>query len=124
MKWQLQIGQNTSIPFNRSGYMVAVKGVFVTFKANIKKPALFYIASSSCCSGDKFWIGSSPCSHVLKLCSHDRRSINASLYFEKRDLEFYSMNLAENCLFKISVIDERGMVIDCSGYCILQIEDT
>ena len=122
MKWQLQIGQDTSIPFTRSGYMVAVKGVFVTFKAN-NRPSLFYITSSSCCSGDKFWIGTSPCSHVLKLCTHDRRSLSAGLYYEKRDLEFYSMDLAENCLFKISIIDERGALIECSGYCVLQIED-
>ena len=123
MKWQLQIGQDTSIPFTRSGYMIAVKAVFVTFKRDTKKPGFFYITSSSCCSGDKFWIGTSPCSHVLKVCSHDSTSVNANLYYEKRDLEFYSTDLAENCVFKIRVMDERGMAIDCSGYCILQIED-
>ena len=122
MKWQLQIGQDTSIPLARSGYMIAVKGVFVTFKANTRPP-LFYITSSSWSSGDKFWIGTSPCSHVLKCCAHDRRSLNTNLYYEKRDLEFYTMDLAENCLFKISVMDERGGLIDCSGYCVLQIED-
>ena len=120
--WQVKLGAITPAPFVRARYHVAVKAILCKFAEN-QIPSVFHVITKPKCEDGKFWIGSSPCGNILKTFINDVGKKTVGFYFHPREYEYITLNFLENWSLQIIVIDEDGKSIECSGYCIMKIEE-
>ena len=121
IRWQVDIGNPIPIPFPRGVYNVCVTGLVVTKADPI--PKIVYIVSRPSCEGTKLWIGGSSKIPALKCFINNVVDGVFSKKIERSDVEYFIVNFMEWSNFTIQLINEKGVKIRCSGYCILELHE-
>lgn len=118
-RWQITIGKDLMIPFERGVYGIGIRAICLDLKnTDSVRPKIVHIFVNSPSTGARLWLDEKSCGFCLRTLVMGESGGLKSV-FGGGDIEIHNLDLRSSYKLCISAVDEHGATLDVSGYCII-----
>ncbi len=124
VKWQIPIGEDVLVPFERKIYSVGLLSIVLFNREPTKTAELLHICLQPHPTESDLWLNDSRVLYSVRSFGVGKGRKDIALNWCGSDIEYYKMDLSPQTTYiKMGVVNNAGKDVNLKGFCLFDVRE-